>query len=95
MPAGYENYAWNEAVKVGIDPNTFTKTLQCESEFDPDAVGDHGTSIGIAQIHLPAHPDVTAQDANDGIWSIDWAAQQFADGRASEWTCYRDLPQET
>lgn len=36
-----------------------------ESGGNPNAVGDNGTSYGIWQIHLPAHPDVTAQCAQD------------------------------
>lgn len=91
MPADYKKYAWDEAVKLGVDPTIFTDTLQCESSFDPNATGDHGTSIGIAQIHLPAHADITREEASDGVWSIIWAAQQFSLGRAKAWTCYRNL----
>lgn len=36
-----------------------------ESGWNPGAVGDGGTSFGIFQIHLPAHPNVTAEQAKD------------------------------
>jgi hypothetical protein len=91
LPSDYFNYAWDDALKVGIDPKMFTDTLQCESGFDPAKVGDQGTSFGIAQIHLISHPRVTQQEALDGIWAIDWAAQSFASQHASWWTCYREL----
>ena len=90
QPLDYENYAAQEAVKIGIDPQRFTATLQCESGYDPQAVGDQGTSLGIAQIHLPAHPNVTSQEALNPIWSIDWAAQNFAKD-PEIWSCYHKL----
>lgn len=88
---GYFDYASSTAVSYGIDPERFTETLQCESNFDPEAIGDKGTSLGIAQIHLPAHPEVSREKALDGIWSINWAAKQFSAGRAAMWTCWRIL----
>lgn len=90
-PADYETYAWNEAVKHGVDPVVFTQTLQCESGFNPDAVGDHGTSFGVAQIHLPAHPEVSRENALDPIWSIDFAVLAFKNGHANWWSCFRHL----
>jgi hypothetical protein len=90
QPLDYENYAAQEALKVGIDSQRFTATLQCESGFDPNALGDQGTSVGIAQIHLPAHPDVSHENALDPIWSIDWAATNFAKD-PEMWSCYKKL----
>lgn len=89
----YEVYARQKAIEYGIDEEDFVRTLDCESRFNPDAVGDKGTSFGIAQIHLPAHPDVSRETALDGLWSIDWAAQQFSEGNARIWTCYRIISQ--
>jgi len=97
QPEDYKTYASTTAEKLGIDPDVFTNVLQCESHFRPDAPGDFSTttkqytSFGIAQIHLIAHPDVTKAQALDGIWSIDWAAQQFAKGNAHWWSCYKLL----
>lgn len=87
----YENYASTTISSYGLPTTPFVETLRCESQFNPTAVGDHGTSLGIAQIHLPAHPDVSRITSLDGIWSINWAAQQFADGNARIWSCYRKL----
>ena len=38
---------------------------KCESGLRTTAVGDGGKSFGVWQIHLPAHPDITAQQACD------------------------------
>ena len=78
----------NAASKYGISYTDLYKTLYCESRLNPDAVGDHGTSFGVAQIHLPAHPDITKAEALDPTWAVNWAAQQFSTGGAGQWTCY-------
>ena len=36
-----------------------------ESGGDPGAVGDGGTSFGLWQVHVPAHPEYTAQELLD------------------------------
>lgn len=54
-------------------------------------MGDFSTSFGIAQIHLPVHPEITKEEALNPFFSIDWAAREFAAGRANEWTCFRQL----
>lgn len=69
----------------------FYKTAVCESHLDTYAVGDQGTSFGVWQIHLPAHPDITKAEATDYVWATEWAAHQFLEGHAKEWTCYRIL----
>jgi hypothetical protein len=45
----------------------------------------------VAQIHLPAHPEITLEDAFDPEWAIDWAAREFAEGRQLNWSCWRTL----
>lgn len=69
----------------------FRAVLNCESKLKPDAIGDHGTSYGIAQIHLPAWPDISKEQALNPDWAIRWAAQQWSKGNAKAWTCYRLL----
>lgn len=85
--ADYVRYAAHE---FGADSDFLLKTLICESNLYPGAIGDYGTSFGIAQIHLSAHPDITKAQALDPKFSIDYAAQQFATGNSSMWTCARE-----
>ena len=84
----------------GVNADHLYRTLSCESQdFQniqskwPKATGPNGRedSWGIAQIHLPDHPGISREDALDEHWSIGWAAQQFATGHATRWTCYRLL----
>lgn len=86
-----EDIITSYAIHYGISAGPLVATLRCESDFDSGAVGDHGSSFGVAQIHLPAHPEITEAEALDPLWSINWAAEQFAAGHADLWTCYRQL----
>jgi len=60
----YLEMAQDIAKEYGIDPDIFTRQIQMESRFDPDAVSDKGAA-GIAQIM----PD-TAKKPGFGIAAI-------------------------
>ena len=85
-----EMVSWS-ANKYGVDPEIITKVIQCESTSNPTAIGDHGHSYGISQIYLPAHPEITKDQALDPAWAIDYLAQQISIGKGNRWTCYRKL----
>lgn len=46
-------------------------------------VGDSGTSFGPYQIHLPAHPGVTRQQAEDPVWASDYMYGNYVRGVTS------------
>ena len=77
------------AARHGVDPDAMVAVARCESGLDPRAVGDvHlGGSYGTWQIFSKAHPTITREQAFDPDWSSEWAAEQFAAGRQSMWTC--------
>lgn len=77
------------AQQNGASATDMIRVARCESGFLSNAVGDHGMSYGLYQIHLPAHPTITKAQALDPIWSMEWAAKQFAKGNARIWTCFR------
>lgn len=79
------------AVKWGANERLLARTLKCESGLNPHAVGDNGTSFGIAQINAPSWPHITKAQMFDAGWSIEWAAMQFSKGNARLWTCYNVL----
>ncbi len=80
---------FRSAEKYDVNPGVMFKTLECESGYRTDAVGDHGTSFGIAQIHLPAHPDITKEQAFDPDFSIDFMGKEMGKGNAWKWTCFK------
>lgn len=95
-----EAYIYEAAAREGVKGVRLYHTLYCESGLQPniqssvpDPSGPNGRedSWGIAQIHLPSHPEVSRENALDPIWAIDWAAYQFSQGNARWWTCWRLL----
>jgi hypothetical protein len=54
-------------------------------------VGDKEQSYGLSQIHLPAHPHVTKEQATNAIYAADFLARNLAVGRSSMWTCSKHL----
>lgn len=77
------------AKQYNVSAEKMLKTLTCESNLNPRAIGDHGKSFGIAQIHLPSHPYVSVAQAQDPIFATEFMAKEFARGNAKIWTCYR------
>jgi hypothetical protein len=71
-------YLYAEAPKHGIDPDDVAHSIYCESMWYSiqsgyiRADGVREDSWGLAQIHLPSHPDITREQALDAYWSIDW-----------------------
>ena len=83
----YSTTTLSEYVKSKHIPKLW-ETLNCESGFKYDSLGDKGTSFGIAQIHLPAHLNITKEQALDPYWAINWSVEQFKKGNARIWSCY-------
>jgi len=79
------------ADKYDVSSSTMTAVIKCESSFNPNAIGDGGTSFGLAQIHLPAHPLVTREQANDPDFAIEFMAKEMSLGNSWKWTCYKML----
>lgn len=84
------NIVLEMASKYGVSYHEMATTIECESSWNPEAVGDGGDSRGLAQIHAPSHPTITDEMAFDPKWSIEWMAKEFSKGNQWMWTCWRD-----
>lgn len=51
-----------------------------ESGWNTSSVGDQGTSFGPFQIHLPAHPGVTSQEAENASWAVNYMLPAYEAG---------------
>lgn len=80
-----------DAAKYGVNADHLYATIQCESNFEIDARGDHGLARGLAQIRSDYHPEVSDAEADDPSFAIEFLASAFAHGRAHEWSCARML----
>ena len=79
------------AAAHGVDAGWLSRTLWCESRHDPNAVGDRGQSVGVAQIHNRGLHSLFLErgytDRLDAYQSIDFTAWAFANGLSRHWTC--------
>jgi hypothetical protein len=82
-------FAEETARTNGLDVQHFLATLQCESGFNYAAVGDKGTSIGIAQLHFPSRDwGISTSTALDPYASIQIMAEAWKRGEQVKWSCY-------
>ena len=92
-------YLFAEAAKYGANPEMMRQTIACESMHwvtdiqswhrRPD--GSREQSFGLAQIHLPDHPQVSYEEAINPHYAIKFMAQHFGENNGKIWTCFRDL----
>ncbi len=50
--------------------------------------GQREQSFGLVMIHLPAHPNITKEQAINPEFAIDFLAKNLSLGKGSMWTCY-------
>ena len=90
-PPALEAFASTTAVTFGLDKKAFLATIDCESGFRASVLGDDGQSLGVAQIDLKYHPDITRAEAMEPYWSILWMAYEWQHNKADMWSCWRNL----
>ena len=83
------------ALQYNVSASRMLNTMKCESGLKSDAQGDmkNGvyTSFGLSQIHLPAHPEVTKEQALNPDFAVEFMAKGFAQHKERMWTCWRTL----
>ena len=90
------DYATYVASKEGLNVGVFLATLKCESDFYngqsyvKNSTGPNGreNSWGVAQIHLPSHPEISKEQALNPFWSINWMVDEWLKGNEWKWTCW-------
>jgi len=65
--------------------HTYSKDRPHEGVFK----GQREQSFGLVQIHLPAHTNVSKEQALDPEFAIDFLAKNLAQGRGAMWSCYK------
>ena len=81
-------YIQEYAEKYDVSASLLDHVIFCESGGNPKAIGDHNTSFGLVQIHLPAHKDITKDQAFDPAFSIEYLAKEISENHGSMWTCF-------
>lgn len=80
--------------KLNVDH--FLATIQMESGFDPDSLGDYvngiPTSIGIAQLHYPSKDwGISTSTAHDPTVSLEKMATAWQNDQAYRWSAWCSL----
>lgn len=79
------------ATQYHVSASEMLNTMQCESSLNVGAIGDGGKSFGLSQIYLPAHKNITKEQALDAVFATEYMASEFKKGNKSQWTCARIL----
>jgi len=84
-------YVIRRFLEADIEPKTIADIVTCESNWNLYAVGDSGKSIGLFQLHLPAHPSISKECAFDLECSTKQAIILAKDNKKGlrHWTCYK------
>lgn len=80
-------YASYQAIQHNIDPLLFQKVIECESRWNPKAVGDANSSFGIAQFHNLKDWGMTKEQAYDPYYSITRMSEAWEQGLQNKWSC--------
>lgn len=65
------------ARRYGLDPVKYAALILFESGGNPNA-RSHANAVGLVQIHLSSHPNVTEKQARDPAFALRWGARFFA-----------------
>lgn len=84
-------FATQEAVAGHVDAQEVLSIIQCESQWNTHAIGDHGHSFGLSQIHLPSHASISQEQAENPRFAVNFLVENIASGNAHMWTCARLL----
>lgn len=88
VPVTIQDKIEHYASKYNVSAEVMNNVINCESGYNPNAVGDNGNSFGLSQIYLPAHPYVTQSQAIDIDFSLEFMAKNIK-SNPRMWTCYR------
>jgi hypothetical protein len=93
-PQTIREYVLNEAKKVGLNPNEVDKIINCESRWDPKAMGHNKNGsydAGLWQINS-IHKSLTLAEKMDYKVATKWAlTKRLNDGNWSAWYCARKV----
>ncbi len=92
----YVEFVYLKAEQYGVGADLMISIINCENrDWNPTLQsyakyknGEREQSYGLVQIHLPAHPSISYEQATNPEFSINFLAENLAEGRASMWSCY-------
>ena len=81
------------ADKYNVSYERMYKTAYCESGLNPKAINSTSReySVGIVQINLKAHKNITVAQAQDVHFASEFMAREFSRNNARIWSCYTKI----
>lgn len=94
----YSDIIEKYALKFDVSPVLTSRIIYCESGNNRYALNDtpgREYSVGLVQINLLAHTNITKEQAQDPEFAISFLAEKIASGEASRmwYTCYKKATQ--
>lgn len=79
------------ANRYKVSESSMNKIIRCESSWNTKAINKSEIeySVGLVQINLRAHKNITLDQAEDPNFSIRFLAYNIAKGNSRIWTCAR------
>lgn len=78
------------AVAHGLNVTHFLKTIGCESSWNAEAIGDDGTSFGLAQLHYPVRDwGINIEQAKTPEIALEIMASAWDRGEQGRWSCWK------
>lgn len=95
----YVEFVHLKAEQYGVSADLMISIINCENrDWNPTLQsyakyknGEREKSYGLAQIHLPAHPSISYEQATNPEFSINFLAENLAEGKGSMWSCYAQV----
>lgn len=73
----FDKRARSQELRVNMPGPYLHGLMRWESAYDPGAIGPNGIDLGLVQINLDAHKDITQLQALDPEFSVSYAADRM------------------
>lgn len=93
--AAYMLLANQIGTAYGVKIPLMKRIVKCESSWDATAnnyrpkAKHPEISVGLVQLNLMAHKDVTKEKAEDPTFALNYLAKQLSTNHGSQWACYK------
>ena len=74
--------------QYGLNESQLFKVIECESGYNPDAIGDGGYAVGILQFHKSTFKQYCKGSYYSTKDQLTCAAKMWKAGQQRHWTCY-------
>lgn len=78
------------AEKWDVPRETMEQVVECESQWNTNALNKSENSRGLSQIHQASWPDISDEQAYNPVFALNFLAEKLSKDQGYLWTCYRN-----